>query len=96
MGAVFALGVSVGCELLPTLRAGKGINGLLFYGLRVSVPPCRPALRTAELLLFTSGELDQDLSAVQTKLRGDLCKAVALCLFSGEAVGAAVGFDAVL
>ena len=96
MGAVLALGVSVGRELLPALWADKGINGLLLYGLRVSVPPCRPAFRAAELLLFPSGVLDQRLAAVQTKLRGDLRKAVTLCLFTGETVGAAVGFDAVL
>ena len=96
MGAVLALGVSVGRELLLALWAGKGINGLLLYGFRVSVPPCRPAFRAAELLLFPSGDLDQRLAAVQTKLCGDLCKAVTLCLFSGEAVVAAVGFDAVL
>ena len=83
MGAVFALCVSVGSELLPALRTAKGINGLLLYGLRMSVPPCRPALRAAELLLFPSGELDQRFAAVQAKLRGNLRKAVALCLLTG-------------
>ena len=96
VGAVFALGVSVGRELLPAIRAGKSINGFLLYGLRVSVPPCCPAPRAAELLLFPSGELDQRLAAVQAKLRGNLRKAVALCLLTGEAVGSTICFDAVL
>ena len=96
MGAVFSLGVSVGRELLLALWSGKGINGLLLYGLRVSVPPCRPALRAAELLLLPSGELDQRFAAVQAKLRGNLRKAVTLCLLTGEAVGSTICFDAVL
>ena len=96
VGAVLALGVSVGRELLPTLWADKGINGLLLHSIRVSVPPCRPAFRAAELFLFPSGELDQRFAAVQAKLRGNLRKAVALCLLTGEAVGSTICFDAVL
>ena len=90
------MAVSIGGKGLTASGTNIFINRFLSDTLRVSVPPCCPAPRAAELLLFPSGELDQRLAAVQAKLRWNLRKAVALCLLTGEAVGSTICFDAVL
>lgn len=84
------MAVAIAFKLLPAMSASECVVRFSLHTFRVRVPPCRPALRAAELLLFPSGELDQRFAAVQAKLRGNLRKAVALCLLTGEAVGSTI------